>query len=128
MFWIGFMFIDFAQNWPSWAPGPSPWSMVWIPFAIGIGGAIMMLWGFSRQRRMLSIIQSRYQDPQTLIDPFSKEYTVEEPSRFRNDDEIIIPEVCSKCEYALPRDGLEWVGPMEFKCPYCGQTQRAKRE
>jgi DNA-directed RNA polymerase subunit RPC12/RpoP len=39
------------------------------------------------------------------------------------------PSFCSSCGAALTSEGIEWVGPLTIKCPYCGATQAAvKRE
>jgi DNA-directed RNA polymerase subunit RPC12/RpoP len=37
------------------------------------------------------------------------------------------PRFCSDCGAALTSEGIEWVGPLTIKCPYCGATQPAEK-
>jgi hypothetical protein len=35
---MGSVVADFANSWPDWAPGPSPFLILWVPYAfVGIG-------------------------------------------------------------------------------------------
>jgi DNA-directed RNA polymerase subunit RPC12/RpoP len=39
------------------------------------------------------------------------------------------PRFCSDCGAAITSEGIEWVGPLSVKCPYCGATlSTEKRE
>ncbi|MFW9958279.1 MAG: hypothetical protein ACFFCT_09410 [Candidatus Odinarchaeota archaeon] len=37
------------------------------------------------------------------------------------------PSFCSSCGAAITSEGIEWVGPLTVKCPYCGATQSAEK-
>jgi hypothetical protein len=37
------------------------------------------------------------------------------------------PRFCSSCGAALTSEGIEWVGPLTVKCPYCGATQATEK-
>jgi hypothetical protein len=37
------------------------------------------------------------------------------------------PRFCKDCGAALTSEGIEWVGPLSVKCPYCGATQSTEK-
>ncbi|MFW9960517.1 MAG: hypothetical protein ACFFDV_05835 [Candidatus Thorarchaeota archaeon] len=37
------------------------------------------------------------------------------------------PRFCKDCGAALTSEGIEWVGPLSIKCPYCGATQATEK-
>ncbi len=37
------------------------------------------------------------------------------------------PSFCSDCGAALSSEGIEWVGPLTVKCPYCGATHATEK-
>ena len=41
---------------------------------------------------------------------------------------VRLPEVCPHCRATLSHEGIDWVGPMEAKCNYCGGTVKAAFE
>ena len=41
---------------------------------------------------------------------------------------VRLPEVCPHCRASLSHEGIDWVGPMEAKCNYCGGTVKASFE
>ncbi len=41
---------------------------------------------------------------------------------------VRIPERCPSCNAALSHEGIDWVGPLEARCSYCGATVRATLE
>lgn len=68
-------------------------------------------------------------------------FTVEAPSfvipdryrdRTRSDGSqmttVRLPERCPSCGASLSHEGIDWVGPLEAKCSYCGGTVRANFE
>ena len=126
-FWMGFNFIDFASSWPTNFPGPSPWLFVWVPFAIGIIGFIAILGGVLTQRRMIFGNAALFNKPSNETDEDVEDYDSSRHSGYQDRSDLEIPDVCTKCEYALSREGLEWIGPLEFRCPYCGKVLQAKR-
>jgi len=68
-------------------------------------------------------------------------FTIQAPSfvipeshqgRTRSDGSVMktvrLPERCPSCGAALSHEGIDWVGPMEAQCNYCGGTVRATFE
>ncbi|TFG33335.1 hypothetical protein EU527_08210 [Candidatus Thorarchaeota archaeon] len=57
------------------------------------------------------------------------------PERYQSKTEVDdglrmvrIPTECPKCNAPLSHESIDWVGPLEAKCSYCGATVRAKFE
>jgi hypothetical protein len=70
----------------------------------------------------------------------AKGFTVQAPSyaiperyqRGRSDGAdmrtVRLPNTCPSCNAPLNQESIDWVGPLEAKCNYCGATIRAKFE
>jgi hypothetical protein len=41
---------------------------------------------------------------------------------------VRLPEKCPSCGAAISQEGIDWTGPLEAKCSYCGGTLRATFE
>lgn len=41
---------------------------------------------------------------------------------------VRLPDKCPECGAALSQEGIDWVGPLEAKCNYCGATVHARFE
>lgn len=41
---------------------------------------------------------------------------------------VRLPERCPSCGAAISQEGIDWIGPLEAKCSYCGGTLRATFE
>jgi len=41
---------------------------------------------------------------------------------------VRLPEKCPSCGASISQEGIDWVGPLEAKCTYCGSTLRATFE
>ena len=41
---------------------------------------------------------------------------------------VRLPERCPSCGAAISQEGIDWTGPLEAKCSYCGGTLRATFE
>jgi rRNA maturation protein Nop10 len=41
---------------------------------------------------------------------------------------VRLPEKCPSCGAAVSHEGIDWTGPLEAKCNYCGGTLRANFE
>ena len=41
---------------------------------------------------------------------------------------VRLPDRCPSCGAAISQEGIDWVGPLEAKCTYCGGTLRATFE
>jgi len=41
---------------------------------------------------------------------------------------VRLPERCPSCGASISQESIDWVGPLEAKCTYCGGTLRARFE
>ncbi|RDE11222.1 MAG: hypothetical protein C4K49_12175 [Candidatus Thorarchaeota archaeon] len=41
---------------------------------------------------------------------------------------VRLPERCPSCGAAIAQEHIDWVGPLEARCNYCGSTVRAQLE
>ncbi|TXT56126.1 MAG: hypothetical protein BAJATHORv1_30512 [Candidatus Thorarchaeota archaeon] len=41
---------------------------------------------------------------------------------------VRLPEKCPSCNASLSQEDIDWTGPLEARCNYCGSTVRAKFE
>jgi hypothetical protein len=41
---------------------------------------------------------------------------------------VRLPDRCPSCGAAVSQEGIDWIGPLEAKCNYCGGTLRATFE
>jgi hypothetical protein len=41
---------------------------------------------------------------------------------------VRLPEKCPSCGASISHEGIDWTGPLEAKCNYCGGTLRATFE
>jgi hypothetical protein len=41
---------------------------------------------------------------------------------------VRLPERCPTCGAAISSEGIDWVGPLEARCNYCGGTVKAQLE
>ena len=41
---------------------------------------------------------------------------------------VRLPEKCPSCGAAISHEGIDWTGPLEARCNYCGGTVRASFE
>ncbi len=124
-FLMGFNLLDQASHIPSHLPGPG--LFVVFPFAIGILGFIMVLGIVVMQQRMVFDQSTRVKDKKRKANDTAEIEDQSSVSEQHNWSNLEIPEVCDNCEYVWSREGLEWLGLLEFKCPYCGKILQAKR-
>ena len=127
LIWMGFFFIEFANTWPDWAPGPSPSMFVWVPFAIAGIVVLMFVVQVVKMVRTpseasftprFSMRTSSYDDASF---PGSQTSGYREPTVSYK-----TPPFCSQCGASLDPDLVEWVGPLRFRCPSCGKVSKAE--
>ncbi|MDF1537894.1 MAG: hypothetical protein P1Q69_03220 [Candidatus Thorarchaeota archaeon] len=41
---------------------------------------------------------------------------------------VRLPDRCPSCNASLSHEGIDWVGPLEARCNYCGGTVKARFE
>jgi len=41
---------------------------------------------------------------------------------------VRLPDKCPSCNASISHEGIDWTGPLEAKCNYCGGTLKAKFE
>jgi DNA-directed RNA polymerase subunit RPC12/RpoP len=124
---MGFSFIDFANSWPDWAPGPHPSLFIWVPFAFAGFGVLFLLFiivGWLGKPRRKGSIQG-YPVGATPYDEMPSSST--ETSGYREPTlSYEIEPFCSQCGARLDSELVEWVGPLNYRCPSCGHTHKAK--
>ena len=125
--WIGFFFIDFANTWPDWGPGPSPSMFVWIPFAVAGAMAFILL------TQILKMVNERDESKEALHSstqtyPYDDVRPTSTQTSGYIEPEPIYgpPPYCSQCGASLDPDLVEWVGPLRFRCPSCGKVSKAE--
>ncbi len=124
---MGFFFIEFANAWPDWGPGPHPSMFVWIPFAIaGIGvlAIVVQIVNIMNERDESKHAQgfSTRSYPYDDIPSTSTQMSgYSEPERTYRP-----PPFCSQCGAALDPELVEWIGAIRFRCPSCGKTGKAE--
>jgi len=124
--WMGFFFIDFANAWPDWGPGPHPSMFVWIPFAIAGVGVLAVIF------QIVNIVNERTDSKHTQ--EFStRTYSYDDvPSSTQTSGYVEpmqsygVPPFCSQCGAKLDSELVDWIGPLRFKCPSCGRTGKAE--
>lgn len=86
-----------------------------IGFMIVIFAVLVVIKGF----------QDRQQQT-TRADPISR--TGDSPTIVTVDRRIIyqVPTVCPECGGSLSNEEVDWVGPLQAKCPYCRTTIEAQ--
>ncbi|MFW9789472.1 MAG: hypothetical protein ACFFE2_11700 [Candidatus Thorarchaeota archaeon] len=76
-----------------------------------------------------------------IVSSVAKGFTIEAPSfviperhrgRTRSDGSemktVRLPDKCPSCGAAVSHEGIDWTGPLEAKCNYCGGTLKATFE
>jgi predicted RNA-binding Zn-ribbon protein involved in translation (DUF1610 family) len=125
--WIESFFIDFANAWPDWGPGPSPSLFVWIPFAIA---GIMVLMLVVQVVNMVRKPGEASLTPKFSMRTHSYDDIPASSSETLGYHETTVsyrtPPFCSQCGASLDSDLVEWVGPLRFRCPSCGKTGKAE--
>jgi len=124
---MGFFFIEFANAWPDWAPGPHPSMFVWIPFAIAGFMVLMLVVQVVKMVRTPSGPAStqdfsmRTHSYDEIPSSSSQISGYHEPTQsYRT------PPFCSQCGAALDPEQVDWIGPLRFRCPSCGRTGKAE--
>lgn len=87
-----------------------------VPMISALVGIGVILYGMRKSVGQMGLIRFVPNRQMTAVSR-EKSY-VYEPPRF-----------CSDCGAAITSEGIEWVGPLSVKCPYCGATlSTEKRE
>ncbi len=124
----------------------------WLPVGFSVFGVLAIVagsWELIKKKRA----QPMYQEPtESVVNPWaqkssssttptesvvnpraqksSSSNTQQSSSTITDGDNpeetIYIPLTCPHCQAAITNEGLEWVGPMIFKCPSCGTTVHAQ--
>ncbi|MGY5875723.1 MAG: hypothetical protein RTU30_08255 [Candidatus Thorarchaeota archaeon] len=78
----------------------------------------------------------RMRNPGAYAAQMMREFTMELPAAFRPPGRtdgaemktVRLPERCPSCGGSLSHESIDWVGPMEAQCTYCGGTVKARFE
>ncbi|MFW9845589.1 MAG: hypothetical protein ACFFD6_02490 [Candidatus Thorarchaeota archaeon] len=124
---MGFFFIDFAESWPDWGPGPHPSMFVWIPFAMaGFGVLVLVVTIISWVKGTSRPLFPKAPPTGRSGDDYISSTSSMTSGYDRREDHFEVPRYCSSCGSKIDSELIEWVGPMRFKCPSCGTTHRAE--
>jgi hypothetical protein len=108
---------------------PFPWfffdmfSLIFLIFPIIFCIAVIL--GFRNMRRFSS--------PKAFLEGFAVQppsHVYPEDSRSDGSDirTVHLPNYCPKCGAALSQEEIDWTGPLEAKCNYCGGSVKATLE
>ncbi len=134
--WIGtslfifFKSLESPSDWPADFPGPSPSIMPWVALGFVLIGIIIMFYFVNQIKNWPAQMEPTkyYDQPSGLTGVTGLGGSRPIESGYSDRSTLRIPEICSKCKYVLPTEGLDWMGPLEFRCPRCGAVQHAKKE
>ncbi|MFW9964686.1 MAG: hypothetical protein ACFFCX_14040 [Candidatus Sifarchaeia archaeon] len=124
---MGFLFIDFANAWPDWGPGPHPSMFVWIPFAVagfGVLALIVQIINTVNERdktRQAQGFPTRTYPYDDITPSSTRTSGYQEPTRSYQ-----APPFCSQCRAALDSEPVHWIGPLQFRCPSCGRIGKVE--
>ena len=66
----------------------------------------------------------RYRD-ETLV--YTGDYEIHSQPKPKTGDAVyLIPANCPSCNGSLDSDSVDWIGPLQAKCPHCGATVEAE--
>jgi predicted Zn-ribbon and HTH transcriptional regulator len=102
----------------------APFLFVLAPFGMGIFGIVVCLAGFLTQRK------KQQQEPEigryhseSIVYTGDYSLRTENQSQGRGRKSIYqIPSQCPSCGAAISTEEVDWVGPLQAKCPYCNAT------
>ncbi|MDH4212683.1 MAG: hypothetical protein OEV85_02080 [Candidatus Thorarchaeota archaeon] len=124
---MGFSFIDFANSWPDWGPGPHPSLFIWVPFAFAGFGFLFLLFiiiGWVRKPRKIGSIQ---RDPVVATQYDDTPSSSIQESGYREPTvSYEIEPFCSQCGARMDSELVEWVGPLKYRCSSCGYLHKAE--
>ena len=111
-FFGGFMQIFWMDNWET---GTILFYLMVVPMVSFLVGAGIMMYGMKDSMPMRGF--GLFGAMGARNDEAPKEKTfIHEPPRF-----------CSDCGATMSSEGIEWVGPLTVKCPYCGATHATEK-
>jgi hypothetical protein len=116
----------------------------WAPVGLSVFGVLAIVsgaWELFKKKRG----QPVYQEPtesvvnpwaqkssssttptESVVNPWAQKSSSSITDGDDPEEQIDIPHTCPHCQAAITNEGLEWVGPMTFKCPSCGSTVHAQ--
>jgi len=129
---IGYFVSTFIQNSMSIIPegfGP-PAIIVWVPMIMSSIPLILCIYLMAtadKRARAKSVSSDvyRYRDD-TIV--YTGDYEIHKEQESKEDDPVyLIPTNCPSCDGALNAHEVEWIGPLQAKCPHCGKTVKAQK-
>ncbi|MFW9770246.1 MAG: hypothetical protein ACFFF9_15715 [Candidatus Thorarchaeota archaeon] len=111
---------------------PGPWDFFptmgsmffWVPVII-VMFILMMVMRFFRRGRRRRFDGVCMEAPRFAIPEKHRGQTRTDGTEIRT---VRLPSQCSNCGAQLSSKDIEWTGPLEAKCNYCGSTVRAQLE
>ncbi|MGY5870765.1 MAG: hypothetical protein RTV72_00830 [Candidatus Thorarchaeota archaeon] len=120
-FGMGFFILEMMAS-TSFGP---PIFMVFVPFGMGIFGMLMCITTLKRYSTTSSLKPgiSSYGSGSTV---YTGDYTVRSDTHHRQKSVYRVPPICPLCGADISTETVDWVGPLQAKCPYCGGTVEAE--
>ncbi|MGY5879151.1 MAG: hypothetical protein RTV31_02825 [Candidatus Thorarchaeota archaeon] len=120
-FGMGFSVLEMTAS-SSFGP---PIFMAFIPFGMGIFGILFCITVFkqSNRRAALKSDTSSYGTGPTV---YTGDYTIRSDTPSRQKSVYRVPPICPSCGADINTETVDWVGPLQAKCPYCGATVEAQ--
>ncbi len=111
---VGIISIQYIINSPFPAE-PSEYLSIIAPFAFAGFVALLFIGLATGKLGQLSVPPSRIEYSEVIHEAGDSTSVID------------ISTECSTCGAPLAMEDVEWVGPMQFKCPNCGSVHRATR-
>ena len=103
-----------------------------IPFGMAIVGLIMFRFAYrsmdpSAQIRQAMAMQRQFQ--QAFFEVAGEQLHQTQSAHHERDDPYIyqVPTKCPECNASISTEEVDWVGPLQARCPYCHSTIEARR-
>ncbi|TFG32139.1 hypothetical protein EU528_04345 [Candidatus Thorarchaeota archaeon] len=111
---------------PNWGPPAIvvylPAIILTIPLIICIG--LMVTANKRFKAKMESPTVYRYRD-ETIV--YTGDYEIHKDTTKQADTKFyLLPAECPSCNRPLSNDNVDWIGPLQAKCPHCGATIKAE--
>ena len=119
---MGIFFLQMSEL--SGPYGPPPFMAI-IPFGMGVLG-LFILFSVLRASGQQKPSDYRYKS-ETIV--YTGDYTTSpESSGEKRKGKTVyqVPSTCPSCGAGISNDEVDWIGPLQAKCPYCGATFEAE--
>ena len=97
----------------------APFLFVLAPFGMGIFGIVVCLAGFLSQRKKQQQPEIRRYSSESIV--YTGDYSLQPEPKSQNQKKVyMVPSHCPSCSVSINTEEIDWVGPLQAKCPNCG--------